>query len=650
MLAMAPERTDNAPARAVLFGVAGRRLRELQERSGQPLRLFEHEQLASAQLNPGDELFIVAFDSGRLMLAGRMRIEGLQGAPGAPQRAHGLAPFWAVDFTREVPHDRARGLRLANGSTLRFAREAAYELHPAALLRPAALDNHSAASLDELVGAALPEVPSSHRVEHSAAPRPPVPTERRATPLQSPVARPGGRSRLRIAGERAVGRLRGLARRADPPSPARPVPAAAPAPTADEVHDDALSVHRVGLSNRAAGALWRAGLHTIGDVRRLIDHVGSDALLSIPGVGHTSAMEVEALLGMHLRPNRVAHSSEPTLDANTPIDASGLSVRSANGLRRAGALTLGDVSRMTRSQLEAVPNLGAMSRLEITDLLKRARLATVEDHASDAAALLEPVKSAADARAEQMAEMRGAGATLADIGSRYGVSRERVRQILNATGGPSGRGAAAARRDQRLDEARAAAATLLEAFRAGADISEVADRLGLSRDAATEVVRDGSSDRDRALRRASSGRARAGAAYTNGQLTESVRAVAAQLGRTPTSPEYNAAASRDRLPSLPTVSQRFGSWNAALVAAGLQPLQAKRAYTRRWNEDACWAAARLAARESGGALPSVQRYEQLAAERTDLPSSATLRNRLGPWSSIGERIATDGDPPPTRED
>jgi len=40
-----------------------------------------------------------------------------------------------------------------------------------------------------------------------------------------------------------------------------------------------------------------------------------------------------------------------------------------------------------------------------------------------------------------------------------------------------------------------------------------------------------------------------------------------------------------------------------------------------------------------GEIPSVLAYERLAAGRSDLPSSATLRNRLGRWSFIAARLA-----------
>jgi len=42
-----------------------------------------------------------------------------------------------------------------------------------------------------------------------------------------------------------------------------------------------------------------------------------------------------------------------------------------------------------------------------------------------------------------------------------------------------------------------------------------------------------------------------------------------------------------------------------------------------------------------GEIPTVLSYERHAAAREDLPSSATLRNRLGRWSAITTRLATE---------
>jgi len=54
---------------------------------------------------------------------------------------------------------------------------------------------------------------------------------------------------------------------------------------------------------------------------------------------------------------------------------------------------------------------------------------------------------------------------------------------------------------------------------------------------------------------------------------------------------------------------------------------------------ASWDEALRRAADELGELPSVLDYERIAAGRSDLPSSTTIRNRLGRWSSLTARLA-----------
>jgi hypothetical protein len=47
----------------------------------------------------------------------------------------------------------------------------------------------------------------------------------------------------------------------------------------------------------------------------------------------------------------------------------------------------------------------------------------------------------------------------------------------------------------------------------------------------------------------------------------------------------------------------------------------------------------LRAADELGEIPSVLAYERFAAGRSDMPSSATIRNRLGRWSTLAARLA-----------
>jgi hypothetical protein len=85
----------------------------------------------------------------------------------------------------------------------------------------------------------------------------------------------------------------------------------------------------------------------------------------------------------------------------------------------------------------------------------------------------------------------------------------------------------------------------------------------------------------------------------------------------------------------------MGRWTSAVRAAGLVPAHtAAHARARRWTTESCWHAMRVAVAELGE-IPTVVAYDRHAAGRKDLPSSATLRNRLGRWSQISSRLIAE---------
>jgi uncharacterized protein (DUF433 family) len=241
-------------------------------------------------------------------------------------------------------------------------------------------------------------------------------------------------------------------------------------------------------------------------------------------------------------------------------------------------------------------------------------------------------------RVLQMAALREQGWSLDEIALRYEVSRERVRQILRAHGGPKPQDIAVARRrraqrlaEERIDE-------LLAFWRAGEGPASVATKLGLQTAACRAMIGRFATDVDRAARTVSLAGARAAPTYSDSDITLALTSAAAQLGRVPSAKEYAAVARNRRLPSLATVLNRMGGWSSALTTAGLHTAAPARPRSRRWTEEACWDAVRRAVDELGE-IPSVLAYERFAAGRSDMPSSATVRNRLGRWSTLTARLA-----------
>ncbi len=242
-------------------------------------------------------------------------------------------------------------------------------------------------------------------------------------------------------------------------------------------------------------------------------------------------------------------------------------------------------------------------------------------------------------RVRRMQALREQGWSLDEIALRFGVSRERVRQIMRAHGGPAPEDIAEARRRRAEAEAEARIDELLTRWRAGEQPRVAATALGLQAAACRSTIERFATDADRAARKASMAGARWVQTYSDRDIILALVSVSTRVGRVPSAKEYGLHARELNYPSLPTVLNRMGGWTNALRAAGMDPVTAPtRARKRRWTDEACWAALRKVVRELGE-IPTVLAYERHAAGRAELPSSATLRNRLGRWSSITTQLA-----------
>ncbi len=151
-------------------------------------------------------------------------------------------------------------------------------------------------------------------------------------------------------------------------------------------------------------------------------------------------------------------------------------------------------------------------------------------------------------RARAMARLREQGQSLDEIALGFGVSRERVRQILQANGGPDSQHVADARRRRAEQHAQARIEELLELWRAGEAPRSAASALGLQAAACRKAIARCATEFDRAARKASLARARAVAkTYSDDDIAAAVASVAVSLGRVPSAKEYEALARARRL-------------------------------------------------------------------------------------------------------
>jgi hypothetical protein len=241
-----------------------------------------------------------------------------------------------------------------------------------------------------------------------------------------------------------------------------------------------------------------------------------------------------------------------------------------------------------------------------------------------------------------MAMLREQGHGLDEIARRFDVSRERVRQILRTHGGPDSRDVAEARRRRAERQLEERAGELLARWRAGEEMTSAAKALGLSVGACRTAIERYGTEADRVARKTSLARTRAVTPrYSERDIIAAVSSVAEHLGRVPRVKEYAVLARELGLPCLTTVANRMGGWTNAVRAAGLTPVSIPpRARPRRWTAEACWAAMHRVVDELGQ-IPTVGRYDRHTADRPDLPSSETVRLRLGRWSAITTQLAAE---------
>jgi hypothetical protein len=240
-------------------------------------------------------------------------------------------------------------------------------------------------------------------------------------------------------------------------------------------------------------------------------------------------------------------------------------------------------------------------------------------------------------RAEEMCSMYLAGATLDQIGEHFGLTKERIRQVLARTDASTAafkelrRENLERRRQERIEEHRAA---VRNAFEAHGDIAVAAEEVGLPRSLVAEIVRQ-----DPAWARKHKRDGRAKKRYSEEELMECLRAASAAWTGILTGAKYEWFADGRKFedgrpwPGRQTFMLRHGSWRSALSRAGLpsNPPSAV-AGRRKFSRERCIGALRHAATVLGK-VPTAAEYDRLArASEGRLPSQATVRNTLGTWN------------------
>lgn len=237
-------------------------------------------------------------------------------------------------------------------------------------------------------------------------------------------------------------------------------------------------------------------------------------------------------------------------------------------------------------------------------------------------------------RNERIVAMYNAGSTLNDIGEYFGLTRERVRQILNKIG-VDRRSMTEHTEINKLKVMAMYGRSIDVAFDEVRSIGKVVEQFKGKIPA--RWVRQYLEPRKFEALRTNN----APQLWSNEEIVSILRRASDGKGSLSIG-EYrkwrnSISDSSTRPPTHTVISWRFGSWRQAVTVAGLAEHVSRRQYSRRWDSDAAVHAVATYVDEatSSGVRPTFSGYDAWSRQRPDYPSSAYIRHLTGmSWSQI----------------
>lgn len=213
------------------------------------------------------------------------------------------------------------------------------------------------------------------------------------------------------------------------------------------------------------------------------------------------------------------------------------------------------------------------------------------------------------------------GATLEELGREYGISGERVRQLMKQEGFES-----LSLAERRLNGARLRSREVIAAYRGTGNVNRCAEILGMRAEHVRVVLDE--ADPDKGLRRRYAGiDAPDNRWYDNYEILDAIRTAAKECGEPLSKGDYLKVAGRQGLPAELTILRAFGSWAEACKEAGVRS-HAVRLRSERVYSDADCVDALRACWEDLERIPTLKEYAQWREGRS-VPSSLTITLRLG---------------------
>lgn len=230
-------------------------------------------------------------------------------------------------------------------------------------------------------------------------------------------------------------------------------------------------------------------------------------------------------------------------------------------------------------------------------------------------------------RAHQMARQYASGRTLQEIGDEYGLTRERIRQIINEQTPWTTTSIGAARR-RALETQEANDRKVVHEWshsNVGAPIAQAVDELRMEEDVVRRHLGRRCGRHEQVEKRPPSRR-------SNEELLADLRRFHRETGKT-SAAAYRLWAKEAGVPGNQTVSSRFGSWNEAAAEAGIKyarPIERE----RRYSDEDLWAAILDGIRAG---MFTAREFEDWLLTVEGAPSFALIRQRfVESWSNIRE--------------
>ena len=243
------------------------------------------------------------------------------------------------------------------------------------------------------------------------------------------------------------------------------------------------------------------------------------------------------------------------------------------------------------------------------------------------------VKPVLSERDSLIHSFRREGKALEEIGKYFGLSRERIRQILNHTDGPTYAQVQGLKKESD-DEKRSLLAHRVNddiRIHPGSTWEEIATRLSVSPLEARTVASN-------ELKVLVLGVERYDSEASNARRVYAIEALqhASTYAFPLTTKKYSELVASKEVagPSVPTIYNYFGSWRDACGAAGIECGEALREnYSSRWTDDDLlnFVYKYLTSPNASGSFDG---YDKWVAETDGAPSGGTLRKRFKSWANI----------------